>query len=354
MSGRQSFFCIDGHTCGNPVRLVVGGAPALPGATMSERREAFQRDHDWIRRGLMFEPRGHDIMSGAILYPPTRTDCDIALLFIETSGCLPMCGHGTIGAVTFALEHGLANPAEEGRLRIDTPAGVVVASYERQARRVTQVRITNVPSYLHRRDIAASIRRLGAIKVDVAYGGNFYAIVDAQANFADLGDFTTAELIEMGTELRAAVNAIERFAHPLNPAIVGVSHVLWTGSPTDGRAHARNAVLYGSGAIDRSPCGTGTSARMAQQVAKGLLGIGDVFIHESIIGSLFHGRVEAATKVGPFDAVVPSIAGEAIVTGINTIFIDQDDPYAHGFSVSGKKLALGRKLAKAYEEPLPS
>jgi 4-hydroxyproline epimerase len=349
MSGKQSFFCIDGHTCGNPVRLVVGGAPLLQGATMSERREAFQREHDWIRRGLMFEPRGHDIMSGAILYPPTRADCDIALLFIETSGCLPMCGHGTIGAVTFALEHGLANPAMEGRLRIETPAGVVVASYERQGRRVTQVRITYVPSYLHRRDIAVSIRRLGKIKVDVAYGGNFYAIVDSQANFADLGEFTTAELIdEMGTELRAAVNTIDRFVHPLNPAIVGVSHVLWTGSPTDGRAHARNAVLYGSGAIDRSPCGTGTSARMAQLVAKGMLGIGDAFIHESIIGSLFHGRVEAATKVGPFDAIVPSVAGGAIVTGLNTIFIDQDDPYAHGFSVSGKKLALGRKMAKAY------
>ena len=354
MNGRHSFFCIDGHTCGNPVRLVVGGAPALRGATMIERRDHFLGEYDWIRRGLMFEPRGHDIMSGAILYPPTRADCDIALLFIETSGCLPMCGHGTIGAVTFALEHGLANPAEDGRLRIDTPAGVVVASYERQGRRVIRVRITNVPSFLYKRDVAISVRSLGEIKVDVAYGGNFYAIVDAQPNFTDLADFTTAELIDMGRDLRVAVNATGPFAHPLAPTINGVSHVLWTGAPTDRLADARNAVLYGNGAIDRSPCGTGTSARMAQRVAKGLLAVGDAFVHESIIGSLFHGRVEQAAKVGPFEAIVPSIAGTAMVTGINTIFIDDDDPYAHGFSVSGKKLALGRKLAKAYEGPLPS
>ena len=330
----HTFFCIDGHTCGNPVRLVSGGAPHLDGATMLERRAHFLRDYDWIRTGLMFEPRGHDMMSGAILYPPTRPDCDVAVLFIETSGCLPMCGHGTIGTVTMAIENGLVTPREPGRLFIDAPAGKVDIVYRQEGRFVEDVRLTNVPSFLHSEGLTAKVEGLGEIVVDVAYGGNFYAIVDPQKNFRDMADFTASALITHARALRAALNAKYEFVHPERPAIAGLSHILWTGKPTLPEAHARNAVFYGDKAIDRSPCGTGTSARMAQLTAKGKLGIGDDFVHESIIGSLFRGRVEAAVTVAGRDAIVPSVAGWARMTGLNTIFIDDRDPFAHGFVVT--------------------
>ena len=329
----NTFFCIDGHTCGNPVRLVAGGGPALEGDSMSARRQDFMARYDWIRTGLRFEPRGHDMMSGSILYPPTRPDCDIGVLYIETSGCLPMCGHGTIGTVTFALERGLVQPREDGILRLDTPAGLVEARYERANGHVESVRLRNVGSYLALEDVKTECPGLGAIAVDISYGGNFYAIVEPQANYRDMADYSASDLATMGRALRETLNKTVEVAHPENPNIRGVSHVLWTGAPKHPEAHARNAVLYGSKAIDRSPCGTGTSARMAQLTAKGKLNVGDAFVHESIIGSLFHGKVEAATKVGNYDGIVPSFQGWARMTGYNTIFIDERDPYAHGFQV---------------------
>lgn len=328
-----TFACLDGHTCGNPVRLVMGGVPRLDGATMIEKRAHFLAEFDWIRRGLMFEPRGHDMMSGSMLYPSTRDDCDIAVLFIETSGCLPMCGHGTIGTVTMAIENGLVTPRTPGVLRLDTPAGPVVAEYRQEGRFVEEVRLTNVPAFLYETGLTATVAGLGEITVDVAYGGNFYAIVDPQENFRDIADHTATELIGWSPKLRAALNEKYLFEHPENPRISGLGHILWTGAPKAPRATARNAVFYGEKAIDRSPCGTGTSARMAQWAAKGKLSVGDAFVHESIIGSLFEGRVESSAKVGDFDAIVPSIGGWARQTGINTITIDDRDPYAHGFTV---------------------
>ncbi|MER2535721.1 MAG: 4-hydroxyproline epimerase [Rhizobiaceae bacterium] len=330
---RHSFHCIDGHTCGNPVRLVAGGGPLLSGSTMMERRAHFLAEYDWIRTGLMFEPRGHDMMSGSILYPPTRPDCDIAILFIETSGCLPMCGHGTIGTVTMAVEHGLVRARTPGRLMLDTPAGLVVADYRQDGQYVEEVRITNVPSFLYAEGLTVECPGLGELAVDIAYGGNFYAIVDPQRNFRDMADHSVGELVAWSPVLRRRLNEKYRFAHPENPAIDRLTHILWTGAPTRPGAHARNAVFYGDKAIDRSPCGTGTSARMAQLHAKGRLAIGDDFVHESIIGSLFHGRVEAAATVGGRQAIVPSIGGWARTTGYNTIFIDDRDPFAHGFVV---------------------
>lgn len=331
---RHSFFCIDGHTCGNPVRLVAGGGPRLEGATMIEKRAHFLAEYDWIRRGLMFEPRGHDMMSGSILYPPTRADCDTAILFIETSGCLPMCGHGTIGTVTFMIEHGLVTPKTPGVVRLDTPAGLVVAEYRQEGQYVEEVRLTNVPAFLHSEGLTAPVEGLGEVTVDVAYGGNFYAIVDPQEAFRDIADVTASDLLRWSPLLRAALNSKYSFVHPENPAIKGLSHVLWTGKPQHPEATARNAVFYGDKAIDRSPCGTGTSARMAQWHAKGLLGKGGSFVHESIIGSLFKGRVEDVTEVAGRPAIIPSIAGWARVTGLNTIFIDSRDPFAGGFTVA--------------------
>jgi len=330
---RHTFSCIDGHTCGNPVRLVAGGGPQLYGSTMMERRAHFLAEYDWIRTGLMFEPRGHDVMSGSILYPPTREDCDVAILFIETSGCLPMCGHGTIGTVTMAIENGLVKPKTPGVLRLDTPAGLVIAEYRQEGEYVEEVRITNVPSFLYAEGLTVECPTLGDIKVDVAYGGNFYAIVEPQENYGDMSDYSAGDLIAWSPVVRQRLNEQYTFEHPENPAINRLSHMLWTGKPKHTEADARNAVFYGDKAIDRSPCGTGTSARMAQLHSKGRLKAGDSFVHESIIGSLFKGRVEKETSVKNKSAIIPSIGGWARQTGLNTIFIDDRDPFAHGFVV---------------------
>ena len=329
----HTFFCIDAHTCGNPVRVVAGGAPPLPAKNASERRSRFMAEYDWIRTGLMFEPRGHDMMSGSVLYPATREDCDTGIVFIETSGCLPMCGHGTIGTVTVAVERGLVSPRKEGVLRLDTPAGLVEATYKRQGEHVESVRLTNVPCYLHVEGVVIEVPGIGELAFDVSYGGNFYAILEPQKNYRDMADFSPGDILRLSPIMRRLLNEATDCVHPENPTIKGVSHILWTGTPKNPKAHARNAVFYGDKAIDRSPCGTGTSARMAQLAARGKLKVGDEFIHESIIGSLFNGRVERATKVGNHEAIVPSIEGWARITGYNTIFIDDRDPYAKGFQL---------------------
>jgi 4-hydroxyproline epimerase len=333
---RHTFFCVDGHTCGNPVRMVVGGGPDLKGASMSEKRDHFIREFDWIRTALMFEPRGHDMMSGSILYPPTRPDCDIAILYIETTGCLPMCGHGTIGTVTMALEQGLVKARTPGILRLDTPAGLVEAHYREEAGRVTSVKLINIPSFLFVRDLAIEVEGLGKLVVDISYGGNFYAIIDPQPAFAGVEAVQPSDILRWSPRVRTAVNAAVELVHPENPAIRGCRHVLWAGKPTVPGATARNAVFYGEKAIDRSPCGTGTSARLAQWAAKGLLKPGEDFVHESIIGSLFTGRIEAETSVGNYPAIIPSIEGWAVMTGLNTIFVDDHDPFAHGFVLADR------------------
>lgn len=330
---RHSFFCIDGHTAGNPVRLVAGGAPLLKGASMSARRQDFLERFDWIRTGLCFEPRGHAMMSGGFLYPPTRDDTDIGILFIETSGCLPMCGHGTIGMITFGLEHGLIQPAAPGRLRVEVPAGVIDIAYAVEGDRVTSVRITNVPAYLAAQGIAIDVPGLGPLSVDVAYGGNYYAIVEPQGGYAGLDSLDAATLIALSRGVREQVRAAFEPVHPLDATIRGVSHVLWTDRPASEGADGRNAVFYGDGAIDRSPCGTGTSARLAHLAATGRLQVGDRFVHESYIGSRFIGRVEEATTLGDHPAIIPSIEGSAIATGFNTIWIDRADPFWQGFEV---------------------
>jgi 4-hydroxyproline epimerase len=331
--GNHIFSCVDGHTCGNPVRLVMGGAPLLRGATMSERRQDFIARFDWVRRSLMFEPRGHDAMSGAILYPPLRDDCDLAILYIEVTGCLPMCGHGTIGSITFALEHGLVTPREEGLVALDAPAGRVTATFVRDGAHIDSVRLFNVPSYLAVAELPVAIEGLGGLVVDIAYGGNFYAIVEPQKNFPGLDAVSIDWLLRWSPVVRRRVNEAVAVVHPGDPTIAGVSHLQWTGTARDPKAHGRNAVFYGERAIDRSPCGTGTSARMAQLAAKARLRPGDNFIHESVIGTLFDGRVESATRVGEYDAIVPSVAGWARVHGLNTIFVDTRDPLSGGFQL---------------------
>ncbi len=329
------FDCIDAHTCGNPVRLVKTGGPQLAGSNMAEKRQHFIKEYDWIRKGLMFEPRGHDMMSGSILYPPTDPDNDMGILFIETSGCLPMCGHGTIGSITIALEENIITPKVPGRIRMETPAGLVEIEYRLTDNKVEWVKLTNVKSYLTASGLTITSTALGELEFDVAYGGNFYAIFDTQPNFSGLQDFSASELIRFSQEIREKINLKypDRFIHPEDDTIRDVSHVMWSGDTLSPETTARNAVFYGDKAIDRSPCGTGTSARMAQWYAKGKLSVGEPFVHESFIGSKFEGRVEKETTLLGETAIVPSIKGWARIYGHNTITIDEDDPYAYGFQV---------------------
>ena len=341
---KHIFNCIDAHTCGNPVRLVKEGGPVLHGNNMSEKRQHFLKEYDWIRTGLMFEPRGHDMMSGSILYPPHDPANDLAVLFIETSGCLPMCGHGTIGTITIAIEEGLIQPKIAGVVRMETPAGLIHVKYEKVVSResgtgsgsfkVESVRLTNVASFLHSTELTVDCPELGELVIDVSYGGNFYAIVDVQQNFQGLEYYPADRLISWARQLRKNINEQYEFVHPQDATINGCSHILWTGAVLDKTSTARNAVFYGDKAIDRSPCGTGTSARMAQWYAKGKLKKGDEFIHESIIGSKFIGRIEEETMVEGKPAIRPSVEGWAKIFGHNTIWIDEeDDPYAYGFQV---------------------
>jgi len=301
---------------------------------MSEKRQHFLKEFDWIRKGLMFEPRGHDMMSGSILYPPHDPANDVAVLFIETSGCLPMCGHGTIGTITIAIEEGLLVPKVPGIVRMEAPAGLVMIEYKMKGDKVASVKLTNVPSFLAVENITVNCPELGKLQVDVSYGGNFYAIVDVQENFRGLENYSADQLISWSRIMRKRINQEHTFIHPENATINGCSHILWTGKTLDENSTARNAVFYGEKAIDRSPCGTGTSARMAQWFAKGKLKQGDIFIHESIIGSKFTGTIENITEVGGKPAIVPGIEGWAKIYGHNVITIDEeDDPYALGFQV---------------------
>lgn len=333
---KHTFVCIDAHTCGNPVRVVREGNPNLIGNSISEKRQHFLKEYDWIRKGLMFEPRGHDMMSGSMLFPPDNPENDFAILFIETSGCLPMCGHGTIGTITIAIEEGLVQPKTPGRIRMEAPAGLVEIEYQQTGTKVDWVKLTNVKSYLAAQNLTVECPELGDLSFDVAYGGNYYAIVDEQQNFSGIQNFSASKIIQFSQVVRQRINEKypNKFIHPENETIRDVTHLQWTGAPIDPKSSGRNAVFYGDKAIDRSPCGTGTSARLAQLYAKGKLKVGEDYIHESFIGSKFVGRVERETTLNDNLAIIPSIKGWAKIYGHNTITIDsEDDPYAFGFQV---------------------
>lgn len=313
--------------------MVASGAPVLVGQDQAARREHFVQEYDWIRRALTMEPRGHAFMSGTILYPPSSPDYDMGLIFIETSGSLPMCGHATIGSVTFALEHGLVQPKTPGTVRVETPAGMVEASYVMAGSKVTSVKFTNVPSFLLHRDVEIDVDGMGKLRVDVAYGGNFYAIVEPQENFSDVADYPVSDLLKFGRAVQEAVNASVSVVHPEAPTIRGLKHCLWSGRPDSPTADSRIVVIAGDHLVDRSPCGTGTSARVAQRAARGMLKEGESFTHESLTGGQFIGRIEERTTVGSRPAIRPSVEGTAHVTGLNTIFVDRSEPFADGFLI---------------------
>ena len=332
---KHIFQCIDAHTCGNPVRLILSEKPKLKGDSMSEKRLDFIKNHDWIRKSLMFEPRGHDMMSGAMIYPPKNPENDFSILFLETSGCLPMCGHGTIGVVTIAIEENIITPKIEGALKIEVPAGTIEIKYDKKGGKVNWVEIKNVDSYLAAEKLSIISDNLGHINFDVSYGGNFYAIIERQENYNGLENYKAEQLISYSREIRHKINKkyLNKFIHPLDNSIRDVSHILWTGSVIDSESSSRNAVFYGDKAIDRSPCGTGSSARMAQLFYQNKLKVDDIFVHESYIGSKFICRIEKSSKIHNIDGISPVIRGWAKIHGYNKIIVDKDDPFHNGFQV---------------------
>ncbi|MGV8918939.1 MAG: 4-hydroxyproline epimerase [Pseudomonas sp.] len=331
---RHVFNCIEGHTEGMPVRMVIAGGPELKGATMSERREHFVADFDWVRGALMLEPRGHAHMSGTIFYPGISADSDFSLLFIETSGCLPMCGHATLGSITFAIEAGLISPRTPGKVVVDTPAGQIHARYVQDADKVTSVRFTNVPSFLLMRDVVLDFPPLGPLSIDIAYGGNFYPIIEVQPNYPGCEHFSAQQLLDWGRQIQALVNRELDVVHPENPSIHGVKHCMWTGKPLAAQSDGRAVVIAGDSLIDRSPCGTGSSARVAQRFARGWLVADGAYRHESLIGSHFIGRVEQPLTLETGQAAIrPSIEGRAWMTGRAEFVVDDSQPWWNGFSL---------------------
>jgi proline racemase len=333
MRSTRVFHAVDSHTEGMPTRVITGGVGLIPGATMAERRTHFIAHLDHLRTLLMYEPRGHSAMSGAILQPPTRPDADIGVLFIEVSGCLPMCGHGTIGVATVLVETGMVPVTEPATvIRLDTPAGLIEASVEVTGGVARSVTIRNVPSFVWALDCVTSVSGFGELRYDMAYGGNFYAILPLDAVGLPFDRAAKQEILDAGLAIMNAVNdtATTRPEHPLDPDIAGCHHVQFVAAGSDAKV-SRHAMAIHPGWFDRSPCGTGTSARLAQLHARGELAVGDEFVNESFIGTRFIGRIVEETTVGGRTAIVPTITGRAWLTGIAQYLLDPDDPFQAGF-----------------------
>jgi proline racemase len=332
MRARRVLWAADSHTEGMPTRVVTGGVGPIPGSTMLERKLHFEEHLDDLRLLLMREPRGHSAMSGAILQPPLRDDADWGVVFIEVSGCLPMCGHGTIGVVTTLVECGMVEVTEpETVVRLDTPAGLVEARATVRDGRATSVTLRNVPAFLAARDRTVRVGDRD-IDYDMAFGGNFYAIVDAAQAGVSVEPAQADELIARGAAVIAAIDAVDRPVHPVSADISGCHHVVFHEPGRDG-ADARAATSIHPGWLDRSPCGTGTSARMAQLHGRGELALGQPFVNESVIGTRFTGRLVGETEVGGIPAVIPEITGRAWITGMGQYFLDADDPFPTGFDL---------------------
>ena len=333
MRATSYFAAVDSHTEGMPTRVITGGLGPIPGASMQERRLYFEEHLDHLRLLLMREPRGHSAMSGAFLQPPTRPDADWGVLFVEVSGLLPMCGHGTIGVATVLAETGMVAVSEpETVIRLDTPAGLVEATVQVSEGRAERVRLRNVPAFVTELDAQVEVDSLGTVSYDMAFGGNFYALIPAGAVGLEPVPSSAQELIDRGLEIIAAINAAARPVHPVDPAIGGCKHVVVHAPGRDG-ADARNATAIHPGWLDRSPCGTGTSARMAALHARGELAIGQEFVNESIIGSRFIGRLLEETSLGSVPAVVPEVSGRAWITGMSQYLLDPTDPFPAGFAL---------------------
>ena len=316
-----------------PTRVVVDGFGEIPGTSMFEKRAHFMANSDGFRQWLMYEPRGHSAMSGAILQKSTRADADWGVVYIEVSGCLPMCGHGTIGVATVLVEKGLVKVTEPvTTIRLDTPAGLVVVDVAVRNGRALNVTLTNVPSFLYARDQEVEVAGFGKLQYDIAYGGNFYAIVPIDRVGIEFRLENGNKFLDLGLRISDAINEQNRPVHPENPAIAVCHHIDFI-APGDSPLHWKNAMAIHPGWFDRSPCGTGTSARLAQLFALGEMSLDDVLINESWIGSIFQGRIKERTRVGNIDAIVPTITGRAWIMGEATWTLDATDPFPEGFLV---------------------
>ncbi|MCZ4068614.1 proline racemase family protein [Microbacterium sp. H37-C3] len=331
MRTKRVFHAVDSHTEGMPTRVIVGGVGTLPGATMEERRQRFMAENDGLRRLLMNEPRGHSAMSGAILQPPTRPDADFGVLYIEVSGCLPMCGHGTIGVATVLVETGMVPVVEPiTTIRLDTPAGLVVAEVAVSDGHADRVTIRNVPSFSVGLGRAVEVPGFGPVTYDLAFGGNFYAIVRLDDLGLPFDRSRKDDLLRAGLAIMAAVDEADNPVHPVDGTIRGCHHV-YLEAPGSTARHSRHAMAIHPGWFDRSPCGTGTSARMAQLHARGELPLHTDFVNESYIGTAFTGRLVEQTEVAGIPAVIPTITGRAWVSGTAQYMLDPSDPFPEGF-----------------------
>ncbi|MBQ1161190.1 proline racemase family protein [Streptomyces sp. A73] len=333
MRSVRSLSAVDSHTEGMPTRVVTGGLPPIPGATMAERRRYAVEHLDELRRFLVDEPRGHPAMSGALLQPPTRPDADWGVVYIEVSGFLPMCGHGTVGVATVLVETGMVPVSEpETTVRLDTPAGLVEARVTVRDGMAERVTLRNVDAFALELDASVRVPGLGEVGYDMAYGGNFYAIVELDQLGLPFDRTRKDDILAAGLAVMDAVNEHNRPVHPGDPGISGCKHVQFLAPGSDGR-HSRNAMAIHPGWFDRSPCGTGTCARMAQLHARGELPLGTEFVNESFIGTRFTGRLLETTEVGGLPAVVPEFSGRAWITGMATYLLDPRDPFPHGFTL---------------------
>jgi proline racemase len=333
MRTSRVFHAVDSHTEGMPTRVITGGVGVIPGATMFDRRRYFLEHLDQVRKLLMFEPRGHSAMSGAILQPATRADADVGVLYIEVSGCLPMCGHGTMGVATVLVETGMVEVVEPvTTIRLDTPAGLVVVEVQVEGGAAKAVTLRNVPSFSAGLDRTVAVPGYGDVAYDMAFGGNFYAIVELERLGIPFERARKDELLASGLAIMDAINLVDRPVHPENAEISGCHHVYLAAPGSDAR-HSRHAMAIHPGWFDRSPCGTGTSARMAQLHARGLLPLDTDFRNESFIGTHFIGRLVEEVTVGGLPAVVPTVTGRAWITGTAQYMLDPSDPFPEGFEL---------------------
>ncbi len=332
-SSRQ-FNIIDAHTVGSPVRVVVGGVGPVPGGSIAEKRDWLRENRDDVRTLLMYEPRGHAGMSGSIVLDPCDSRADVGVVFMEVSGWLPMCGHGTIGTVTALVESGsvpMAEPMTE--VVLEVPAGLVRAQAEVTQGAVKSVTVENVPSFLEVADFEVQVPRWGRLMLDVAYGGNYYAIVRAADLGIELVPSSAEQILSAARAIRSALEDVLDPVHPETPWVRGISHVMLTEPVSGDTKVARNTVFYGESGIARDPCGTGTSARMAQLFARGELAIGEMFVHEGLIGTTYHGWVNVVARVGDREALRTSIRGSAYVTATTDFLLDPSDPFPRGFGI---------------------
>ncbi|SEG06142.1 proline racemase [Caloramator fervidus] len=328
----KSIFAVDSHTMGEPTRVIVGGVPNIPGETMAEKKRYLEENLDYLRTAVMHEPRGHRDMFGSIITQPTTDQADLGIIFMDGGGYLNMCGHGTIGAATIAVETGMVKVEEPyTEIVFEAPAGLVKAKVKVENGKAKEVSVVNVPSFLYKSDVEIDVKDLGKVRLDIAFGGSFFALVDSKDLGVEIRPDNVQKLTEIGLKIRDAVNKSIEIKHPVLSHIKTVDLVEIYGPATNKEANLKNVVIFGQGQVDRSPCGTGTSAKIATLYAKGKLKMNEYFVYESILGTMFKARVIGETTVGEYKAVIPEITGSAYITGFNHFVIDPNDPLKYGF-----------------------